>query len=221
MSSTLNWISWCNRSTFFSVNARFLLALGLSVPGFPFPIEAFGRNPLDPARASGPIRATCRCSSPFLRPGPSASVAWAPVSRPRNTSDQGGRPSRAKRCRAARAATARRASHPTERVSDHTRRAPRARGQGSTASPFWSDGRRPRHKRCQGSSQGVAPAESLRGKPSVVRAVVSRHGGARWPRVVSVRRGTEARRAVAQYGNHRRWRQPHSPLHMPCRLCSL
>jgi len=95
----------CNRSTFFSVNARFLLALGLSVPGFPFPIEAFGRNPLDPARASGPIRATCRCSSPFLRPGPSASVAWAPVSRPRNTSDQGGRPSRAKRCRAARAAT--------------------------------------------------------------------------------------------------------------------
>lgn len=48
----------CNRSTFFSVNARFLLALGLSVPEFPFPIEAFGRNPLDPARASGPIRAT-------------------------------------------------------------------------------------------------------------------------------------------------------------------
>ena len=40
------------------MNARFLLALGLSVPEFPFPIEAFGRNPLDPARASGPIRAT-------------------------------------------------------------------------------------------------------------------------------------------------------------------
>jgi len=40
------------------VNARILLALGLSVPEFPFPIEAFGRNPLDPARASGPIRAT-------------------------------------------------------------------------------------------------------------------------------------------------------------------
>jgi hypothetical protein len=48
----------CNRSTFFSGNARFLLALGLSVPEFPFPVEAFGRNPLDPARASGPIRAT-------------------------------------------------------------------------------------------------------------------------------------------------------------------